>query len=87
MLNPTQKTYLMSQEKGEPQQDCRRGKIMFKIMPEILEGLKQTLCAPGPRDSTETEPELCLSVSCGGMGQQWPASGAGALGAAGQGIA
>ena len=24
----------------------------------------------------------CLSVSCGGMGQQWPASGAGALGAA-----
>ena len=25
---------------------------------------------------TETEPELCLSVSCGGMGQQWTATGA-----------
>ena len=24
--------------------------------------------------------ELCLSVSCGGMGQQWTAAGAGALG-------
>ena len=40
------------------------------------------LCAPGPRDPTETEPELCLSVSCKGMGQQWPVAGAGALGAA-----
>ena len=28
-----------------------------------LRGLKQTLCAPGPRDPSETEPELCLSVS------------------------
>ena len=48
----------------------------------MLRGLKQTLCAPGPRDPTETETELCLSVSCGGMGQQWTAAGAGALGAA-----
>ena len=31
---------------------------------------------------TETEPELCLSVSCGGTGQQWPTTGAGDLGAA-----
>ena len=31
---------------------------------------------------TETEPELCLSVSCEDKGQQWPATGAGALGAA-----
>ena len=31
---------------------------------------------------TETEPELCLGVSCGGAGQQWPATGAGALDAA-----
>ena len=23
------------------------------------------MCAPGPRDPTETETELCLSVSCG----------------------
>ena len=37
---------------------------------------------PGPKGPTETETELCLSVSCGGMGQQWTAAGAGALGAA-----
>ena len=43
--------------------------------------LKETLCAPGPREPTETEPELCLSVSCGGTGQQWAAAGSGALGA------
>ena len=48
----------------------------------MLGGLKQTLCTPRPREPTETEPELCLSVVCGGTGQQWPAPGAGALGAA-----
>ena len=47
----------------------------------------QTLCAPGPRDPTETERDLCLSVSCRGEGQQWPATGAGALGAADLGVA
>ena len=55
------------------------------VPPEMLRGLKQTLCAPGPRDPTETEKELCLSVSCGGMGQQWTA--AGALGAVDLGMA
>ena len=53
----------------------------------MLGGLKQTLCTPGPRDPTETEPELCLSVSCGDTGQQWTASGAGAPGAVGLGMA
>ena len=53
----------------------------------MLGGLKQTLCAPGPRDPTETEKELCLSVSCGGTGWQWSAAGAGALGAADLGMA
>ena len=33
----------------------------------MLRGLKQTLCAPGPRDPTKTESELCVSVSCGGV--------------------
>ena len=28
---------------------------------------------------TETETELCLTVSCGGTGQQWTAARAGAL--------
>ena len=36
---------------------------------------------------TETETELCLSVSCGGTGQQWTATGAGALGVADSGMA
>ena len=46
----------------------------------MLRGLKQTLCAPEPKGPTETETELCLSISCGGMGQQWSAAGTGALG-------
>ena len=41
----------------------------------MLRWLKQTLYAPGFRDPTETESELCLSVSCGGMGQQRTAAG------------
>ena len=39
----------------------------------------------GPRDPTETQPDPifeCLSVSCRGTSQQWPITGAGALGAA-----
>ena len=40
--------------------------------------LASGLFASGPRDPTETETELCLSVSCGGTGQQW--TGAAALG-------
>ena len=37
--------------------------------------------------TAETESELCLSISCGGMGQQWTVAGAGALGAAHLGMA
>ena len=48
----------------------------------MLRGRKQTLYAPGPGDPAETETELCLSVSCGGTGQQGTAAGAGPLGAA-----
>ena len=53
----------------------------------LLEGIDRNVCVPGPRDPTETETELCLSVSCGGTGQQWTAAGAGALGAADLGMA
>ena len=53
----------------------------------MLRGRKQTLYAPGPGDPAETETELCLSVSCGGTGQQWTAAEAGALGAADLGMA
>ena len=45
------------------------------------------LYAPGPRDPTEAETELCLSVSCRCTGQQWTAAGAGALGAVDLGMA
>ena len=50
-------------------------------------GLKQTLCAPGLKNPTETETELCVSVSCRCTGQQWIAAGAGALGAVDLGMA
>ena len=56
-------------------------KIAFKTKPpyppETFRGLKQTLCAPGPRGPTETETELCLSVTCGGSSQQWTLQGQG----------
>ena len=43
---------------------------------KMLGGVKPgDLCPPG--DPTETETELCLSVFCGGMGQQWTAAGQG----------
>jgi len=42
---------------------------------------------PGPRDATDTEPELCLSVCCRGTGQQWTTSGAEVLSAADLGMA
>ena len=51
----------------------------------MLRELKQ-MCTPGPRDPTETEPELCLSVSYGGTGQQWTAAGTQALGEADLGM-
>ena len=75
--------------KEKLQQDGRRGKIAFRIKPHThqrrSEGSNKTLFTPG--DSTETESDLPLSVSCGGTGQQWPAAGAGALGAADLGMA
>ena len=53
----------------------------------MLRSLKQTSCTPGPRDPTETETELCVSISCGGTGQQWTASASGALEAVDLGMA
>ena len=42
------------------------------------EGSNKTLCTPGLRDPTETEPDLPLSV-CMSTSQQWPSMGTGAL--------
>ena len=65
---------------------------MFRIQhhthQRCSQGSNKNLCPPG--DPTETEPDLSLSVlsvSCGGMGQLWPAIEAGALGAADLGMA
>ena len=55
------------------------GKVMSLLFNKI-KCLKQTLCALGPRDPTETETELCLSISYRGTGRQWSAAGTGALG-------
>ena len=54
---------------------------------EMLRGLKQSFDAPGPKDPTETETELCLSISCGGIGQQWVTTGKEALDAEDLGMA
>ena len=74
--------------KEKPQQDGRRGKIPFRIKPHthqrLSEGSNKTLCAQG--EPTETGFE-CLNFSHRGMGQQWPAAGAGALGTADLGMA
>ena len=67
--------------KEKPSQDGRRAIIAFRTKPHThqvcLEGSNNTLGTAAPREPTETEPELYLSVSCGGMGQQWPTAGAG----------
>ena len=59
---------------------------MLRIKPHshqrCLGDSNKTLFAPEPRDPTETETDPPLSVFCRGMGQQWPAAGAGTLGAA-----
>ena len=62
--------------------------VIYLIINDLYSTLlKQTLSTPGLRDPTETETELCLSVSCEGMGQQWPAAGARTLGAVDLGVA
>ena len=59
-------------------------------LPETLRGLKQnTVCTRTQkphRDGARPAFE-CLSVSCGGMGQQWTVTGARALGEANLGVA
>ena len=57
-------------------------------MTETLGGLKQNLVSTRRPHRDWARPAFeCLSVSCRVMGQQWPATGAGALGAADLGMA
>ena len=44
-------------------------------------------CAHQDLETPQRLSQLCLSVSCRGMGQQWTAAGAGALGATDLGMA
>ena len=51
------------------------------------EGANETLVCTRTQEKEqllpqETEPDLCLSVACGGTDQQWPAVGTGYLAAA-----
>ena len=62
-------------------------KLCLESNPIPTRDSNKTLSAPGPRDAIETEPELYLSFSYGGTGQQWTAEGAGALGAIDLGMA
>ena len=77
--------------KEKPQKDGRRGEIAFRIKPltcqRCLEGSNTPCEQQDPETPTDTETELCLNVSCEGTGQQWPAAGAGTLGAADLGMA
>ena len=55
-------------ERRSPSKTVGGAKLHLESNPylsETLRGLNQTLCAPGPRDPTEIETKLCLSVSCG----------------------
>ena len=78
--------------KEKPQKDGRRGEITFRIKPHTrqrcLEGTNKTFVSTRrPHRDWDRPAVECLSVSCRGMGQQWPAAGAGALGAANLGMA
>ena len=91
MLDPTKKKIPHIQgQRRSPSKMVGRVKLCLEsnsIATRDSQGLKQTLYAPGFRDPRETESELCLSASCGGIGQQRTAAGAEALGAVDLGMA
>ena len=73
--------------KEKPQQDGKRGETAFRIpyLPETLGGINQNLVhtrSQRPHRNRARPAFECLSVSYRGMGQQRPATGAGALGEA-----
>ena len=76
--------------KEKTQQDGRRREVVFRIKPHTHQRCSEGSnkhCAHQDPDPTETETELCLSISCGRMGQQWTAAGVGALGVVDLGMA
>ena len=64
---------------------------MIRIKPHTCqrhsEGSNKTVCDQETPQKLTRHAFECLSISCGGTGQQWPAAGAGALGVAVLGVA
>ena len=87
---PPKKDTPHPREKEKPQRDGRRGKIAFRIKSHTrqrhLEGLNKP-CVHRDSETPQRLSQNCLSIPCGGAGLQWPATGAGALGAADLGMA
>ena len=75
---PPKKDTPCPRAKEKPQQDGRKGKSAFRIKSHTRQGRSEssnkTLCAPGPRDPTETEPGLPLSASVS-PAEAWVSSG------------
>ena len=93
MLNLTKKHIPCSRAKRKSQQDGRKGRIHLEsnlIPPRDAWRVQTKHCVhqdPGKGAVTTRgdggRPAFeCLSVSCRGTGQQWPATGTGALAAA-----
>ena len=86
---PPKKDTLLPRAKEKPQQDGRRGKCAFRIKPHPATDARKAqtnlVCTRTQRPYRE-QARLCLSISCGGPGQQWPAAGARALGAVDLGV-
>ena len=63
---PSKKVTPFPRANEKPQKDGRRGKIACRLKPHThqrhLEGSNKTLCAPGPQDPAEKEPDLCLHL-------------------------
>ena len=79
----------MSRAKEKPNKTVGGTKSCLESNPtpirDTWKAQNKTLCTPGPRDLARDSARSafeCLSVSCRGMGQQWPALGTGALAAA-----
>ena len=71
--------------KEKPEQDGRRSKITFRTKPIIHQrysGGSNKSCAHQDTEMPQRLRQNCLTASWGGMGHQWTATEAGALGAA-----
>ena len=76
----TLRRYPMSREKEKPRKMVGGAKSHLESNPLSARDAQRAqtyLVCTRTQDPTETETELCLSVSCKGTGQQWPSAGTG----------